>query len=705
MATPQPATVELYLSGAWTPQTPTEQRVFSDDPIEITKGYETDGSTRPSKITLTFNNDTGSYDPDNPTSPLYGIAGRNTPIRVMLGGVEQNRAEISSYAPDATTDHVPGANRGRAETPIVAEGILRRLGRWTDPVRSPMYTQYTSMANVVGHWPMEDESDAAQLNNTVAGGRPGFFANATLASDGPSGAAQAVKLSTTSAMSGYFAKVAANNAGWQATVALKLAAIPASATFTTMITWTTTNGTRWVWQVNNLQYRVQVIERDGSIAYTAAVTYSANHVPTNWMIFRLKATQSGANFILEPAWYPQDAATSSGFTSAATPGSVGNLYSWTILGAADLVDASVSHILGVTTAVPDVMATDVARAFNGYAGEAPWDRFSRLCTSAGVVPKWITTNASTTRMGPQRPGRFLELIEECARTDDARIFDDDDDLALIWFGRLARYNRAIALALTYPGDIGPPLRKVLDDALTINRVTVKNARGGEATAIRTTGPMSVQPPPAGVGEYRGGDVEVNLESEVGLQSRADWELAKGTIPGARYPTVRVDLLANPALAAAAVAVRPGYMISITGKTPEVLILEVTGIKHQIGHFTRWIEFTCLPADVWFPARYDNTTKRYDSRSTTLGVARDAVQTAWTFAFPRLGDAWTVTPASWPFDVLAGGERCRVTAVGAVAGTFGAYTQAVTLTRSINGVIKAQTVGTEIHVADVARYAL
>lgn len=700
----QPVGVDLYLSGAWTPQTPIHQRVFSDDPIEIIKGYERNGDTRPAKITLTFNNDTGAYDPDNPMSPLYGIAGRNTPIRVLVGGVEQQRAELSSYAPDATIDHVPGANRGRAETPVVAEGILRRLGRWTDPVRSPMYTQYTSMANVVGHWPMEDGTDATQLTNTVAGGRAGFFSGATLASDGPSGAAQAVKLTATSAMSGYFAKVASNNAGWQATAAIKLDAIPPSATFTNMITWTTTNGTRWIWAVNNTQYRVQVIERDGSIAYTAAVTYSANHVPTNWMIFRFKATQSGSNFVLEPAWYPQDASTSSGFTSAPTPGAVGSLYSWTILGAAALADAGVSHILGVTTAAPDVMSGDVANAFNGYAGEEPWVRFARLCNGAGVVPKYITTTAANVKMGPQRPGRFVELLEECARTDDARIFDDEDDLALIWFGRIARYNRSIALALTYPGHIGPPFRKAIDDELTVNSITVKNARGGEATARRTTGPMSVLPPPIGVGEYRGGDLEINTQTDAPVQSRADWELAKGTIPGARYPTVRVDLLANPGLTAAAEAVRPGFFISVAGKTPELLVLEVIGIKQQIGHTTRWIEFTCLPGDVWFPARYDNTSKRYDSRATTLSVARDAVQAAWTATFPGLADAWTTKPASLPFDLVVAGERVRVTAVGAVTGA-GPYTQTMTVTRSINGVIKPQTVGTEIHVADVARYAL
>lgn len=705
MAAPQPLTVELYLGGAWTPQTPTAARVFSDDPVEITRGWEEDGKTRPAKITLTFNNDTGSYDPDNPLSPLYGLAGRNTPLRVLVGGVEQHRGELSSYAPDATIDHVSGAGRGRAESPVVAEGILRRLNRWTDAVRSPMYVQYTSLTNVVGHWPLEDGAGATQLTNTVPNGRPGFYAGATLGSDGPPGAGTAAKLTATTAMSGYFAKVATSNAGWQTTFAMRLEALPATATFSTMMTFTTTNGTRFIWAVNNTQYRTQVIERDGTVAYTAAVSYITAHRPDQWMIFRFKATQSGANIVLEPAWYPQDAVTTTGFTSPAFAGSVGSLYSWTVGGSADLADGALSHILGVTTVTPDVMDVSTRAAFNGHAGETPWERFLRLCTAAGVVPKYMTTTASNIRMGPQRPGRFVELIEECARTDDARIFDDEDDIALVWFGRLARYNRAIALALTYPGDIGPPLRKVIDDAQTVNSVTVKNVGGGEATARRTTGPMSVLPPPVGVGEYRGGDLEVNVQSDAALQYRADWELAKGTIPGARYPVVRVDLLANPGLTAACEAVRPGYFITVTGRAPEVILLEVIGIKQRIGHTTRSYEFTCLPADVWFPALYDNTSRRYDSRGTTLGVARDAVQTAWTFAFPRLGDAWTTKPASLPFDVLVGGERCRVTAVGAVAGAFGAYTQAVTLTRSINGVIKPQTVGTEIHVADVARYAL
>jgi hypothetical protein len=705
MSTPQPVGVDLFLAGAWTSQTPIDRRTFSDDPIEIVKGFDDDGGTRPAKITLTFNNDDLSYDPDNPTSPLYGLAGRNTPIRVLVGGTEQQRAELSSYAPDATVDHVPGAGKGRAETPVVAEGILRRLGRWTDSVRSPMYGRYSTLgANLVGHWPLEDDTGATQLANTISNGRPGFGSGVTLADAGPDGAAQAVKLTATSAMSGYFANVTSSNAGWQASFAMRLNAIPVGATFTPMITFSTTNGYRWMWSLSDTQYQVSVTQRDGTLLYSAAVTWVTAHRPDQWMIFRLKVTASGGNFVVEPAFYPQGAATITGWTSPATAGTTGALYSWSVFGATALVDAGLSHILGITTAAPDLLTAGTTSAFNGYSGESPWSRFARLCTQYGVDFWSVGALSPGPPMGPQRPAKFLELLEECARTDDAIIYDDDNTLALNWRGRASRYNQSIALALTYPADVGQPLRKLLDDALTVNSVTVKNTRGSEATATRTTGPMSVLPPPAGVGEYKGGDLEINTSTDAPVAYRAGWELAKGTIPGARYPTVRVDLLANPGLAAAAQAVAPGQMISITGKTPEVIVLEVTGIKQTIGHVTRSIEFTCRPADVWFPARYDNVTKRYDSRATTLQSAVTTTGTAWTVTFPGTADQWTVKPASLPFDLLVAGERVRVTAVGALTGA-GPYTQTMTVTRSINGVVKAQAAGAEIHVADVARYAL
>jgi hypothetical protein len=63
--------------------------------------------------------------------------------------------------------------------------------------------------------------------------------------------------------------------------------------------------------------------------------------------------------------------------------------------------------------------------------------------------------------------------------------------------------------------------------------------------------------------------------------------------------------------------------------------------------------------------------------------------------------WTTDPTMFPFDIRMGGERITVTNITGSSSpqTFGP------LIRSVNGVVKAQTAGTEITLWDTPRYAL
>lgn len=78
--------VELYYDGAWN-QLPTSDVYMRDGGrIEITRGRQDEAArTDPGKCRLQINNRLGRYSPRNPMSPLYGLIGRNTPIRVTVG--------------------------------------------------------------------------------------------------------------------------------------------------------------------------------------------------------------------------------------------------------------------------------------------------------------------------------------------------------------------------------------------------------------------------------------------------------------------------------------------------------------------------------------------------------------------------------------------------------------------------------------------
>lgn len=80
--TPLDAMVELNLGGTWTDVT---ADTYTRSPISITRGRQNEqAQPEPTRCSLTVNNRSGTYSPDNPISPLYGVLGDSTPVRVSV---------------------------------------------------------------------------------------------------------------------------------------------------------------------------------------------------------------------------------------------------------------------------------------------------------------------------------------------------------------------------------------------------------------------------------------------------------------------------------------------------------------------------------------------------------------------------------------------------------------------------------------------
>lgn len=74
---------EMFYSGVWNDVT---SYVYNRDTIGISRGTQSEGTTAdPSQITATLQNTDYRFSARNPTSPLYGLIGRNTPFRVRAG--------------------------------------------------------------------------------------------------------------------------------------------------------------------------------------------------------------------------------------------------------------------------------------------------------------------------------------------------------------------------------------------------------------------------------------------------------------------------------------------------------------------------------------------------------------------------------------------------------------------------------------------
>jgi hypothetical protein len=683
-------TPSAFLSGAWT-DFPGE--VFEGDAIRITRGLTEQGELRAAKIQWRFNDQTGKWRPTNPTSPLYGQVGQALPVRVTVDGSTRAYCEAVSFAPDQDPEFQPGV-RGRRWVDMSAEGLLGRIGTWSEAVRSAMYRQISGYANRRGHWPLEDPSSATQLTNTYSRGTPGVINGSRPGSDdGPPGADNVTAAPSGSSMGGRFSGV--SGSGWQFSFSCRLNAMPAGSTYGELIRWTTSIGNTWSWQVNSTTFRLVVTAPDGTTLLNSIASFGGTISPAGWLTYRVKVTLSGSTVTVEPAWFGLNDGPL-GITDSYV-GGLGSLTSWTQETNAITQDALYGHVFGVTGTSDDLQSSGALQVFRGYLGETTGARFARLMTEAGIDYAFLGT--ASTPMGPQRSDTLIELLKEIARTEDGLIYDSRVALRLVLRSRPSLYNQA-PLTLTL-AQIAPSMREMIDLDGVFNRVTVSQREGGEASAALEAGPLSIQPAPAGIGEFKR-EVKVNVAAEGTLPLLAGWWISRGTARGrgGRYPEITVDLDAQPGLTSAVNGVEIGSRIVVTGRDPDPVGLLVLGIDETVQAFRRLVTFTCVPDHVWNPGVYHGTA-RYDTRAT-LAEDLTLTETLWDITAPTLADTFSRT--SLPYDVMVGGERCTVTAATVPAGT-GPYTQTITCTRSVNGVVKTQPLGAEIHIATPGRWAL
>jgi hypothetical protein len=691
----QNVAVELFYSGIWN-DIAAAADVFADTPITITRGQgDESAALRPAQISMSLANDDDRYRTSNPVSPLYGLAGRNTPTRVKVGGTVRGVAEASSWSPDQTQDFRRSPARGKAWVDLEAGGLLQRIGQWTQPLRSPMTRQASSYASLIGLWPLEDGRDSTILTQISPGVPYGTFSGEVTLGDEehPGGAQSAVKIGAGAVLQGTFK--ASSNSGWQISCAAKMPALPPDATYYEIFSFADSLGRTWSWQANNTFWHVFVTDASGAILSESFSTYGTIG-PDDWVMYRVKVKSTQ----FEYAWYTELEPVVTGAThvyAAAT----GTLRSWRVTQNALNLNGWYSAVFGVDDSSLDLITTASATgSFNGYVGETAGDRFARLMTELGLSYTIVGTSAKSMPMGAQPAATFSELLKEIVTTEDALLFDSIDAVALTLLLRNARYRQTPALTIT-PTDLPVLPKEVTDDLNVHNVVTASQRNGGDSTAEDSTSALGSQAPPSGVGEYRQ-TVNVNLYDDTQLPQVANWWLRRGTVDLPRFPQLTIDLGAKPYLITAVESVEVGDVITITGFREYTIRLYVLGWTETIGTHTRTITFTCAPDQQLQVGAWDSTSSLWDSATHFLKTTVNTTATALTFRSLSSKVTWSTTT---PYDVLIAGEQVTVTSMGAASLVGGGYDQAATVTRSVNGVVKSLAANSTIHVATPGRWAL
>jgi hypothetical protein len=722
----QDVAVEVFYGGTWH-DIVTDDKVFADAPVTIRRGLgdESGGWPRPAYITARFDNVSDKYRTSNPVSPLYGLAGRNTPMRVKVGGTVRGIVEASSWTADQTPDFRATPRRGLAWVDVAGGGVLQRIGQWTQPLRSALY-RYVDKSGVTPAewWPMEDADGSASAVSAAGGSplNPVTIVRYTLPDGsalppggapkfgdgkGISGSAPLPSFQGGGTLTGVVRTTTFNGYAIDWVMQFAAGTDDGGTSSADVLRWRE-SGTYVMFTVNVVKGHVTVFHANAADAAILGSTGSAD-MPVNVYDgtphhFRYQVRQDGANYLAQLYMDGTTIATADNFGSPPV-GTVGRPTSieWNPgEQRGDYMPTAAGHLIvwasGQIGGQPAVFD-----ALNGHAGELTAARFGRLLDEElGAGSHFISPGfADCMPMGPQRPDSLPNLILECVTTEDALLYDYGTALRPIFLCRVDRYNQTPALALT-PADLPALPKEVTDDKIAGNVVTASQREGGDWTARDDTGPLGTAPPPVGAGEEKR-TVSVNLDDPDALLPQvANWWLRRGTVDLPRFPQLTIDLNAKPGLITAVEAVDVGSVITITGFRENVIRLYVLGWTETIGTHTRTITFTCAP-DQQFQVGAYNATARYDSGSTTLKTGVTSSATALTFRTAQLGDTWSTTAT--PYDVLIAGERVTVTAMGAASLVSGAFDQAATVTRSVNGIAKSLAAGEGIHIVTQGRYAL
>ncbi|MFE9300836.1 hypothetical protein [Streptomyces sp. NPDC006856] len=558
--------------------------------------------------------------------------------------------------------------------PIEAAGIRRRLGQGQKALDSTLRRRVPAFGPLA-YWPCEDEDGATQAYSPVDGVAPlavtgfRFGQDSTLAG---SSALPAVEAG--GRMVGSVPAPLGTSTEWSVHMVYAVDSAPASdAEF---LAWRSTGTVRrWRLVQRTGHADIQGFNSAGDLVVDQGVIVG-DDVFEGWQRFYFWVSQSGGTVTWRLDWYNIGGAA----------GGIGNTYSGTA-GRVTQVDTefggSVSGLkVGHIGVFPLASTAAYTSADHGFSKESAIGRMRRLANeeSAQVDLSWIDgdTGSDTERLGPQRPDTLLTLVQEAADTDGGILYEPADRLGLVYRDRASLYNQPVRLALDYtaPGEVPPPLEPTEDDQRLRNDVTVTRSGGSSGRAIAEIGPLSVLPPPDGVGIYDE-SVTLSLATDDQPERIAQWRMHLGTWDEARYPTISVWLHAAPHLIDTVLGLDIGDRVQISNPPPWLppggIDQHVHGYTERLGLYDWALAMNCAPAGPWTVGVVeDPVLGRADTDGSELREAVTSAATVWEVAVTD-GPAWVTTsgqPGEFPFDVTAGGEQVTVTGIqGLVEDTF------------------------------------
>lgn len=664
---------EIVSPGVWTDIT---ADVRTEAGIIISRGRADEaGQTAPQTCSLTIDNALGKYTARNPAGPYYGRLGRNTLLRVKVGSSVRFLGEVAEWPPRWD------ASERNNWVPLTVSGIMRRLGQGSPPLVQGLRS-FVIAEDPNNYWPL-DEGELAGFGRNAStnssypfypwptGGpaRPVFkFGAGELEYNLPNG----LQITRTNAGGASYPYMRGDIAltGSELTVDFVFRHGTNPAQLTLAINDYNDN----IWQLTLRAGAFNDVQMAHELRSTGATTGLSDSSALSAMTdgrthhVRLSLAQDGADVDYN-VFVDGEAVLGGTAASLVMNGCAFLTFRYPLVSGTE-TPVTLAHV--AVWEVASSTAPDAYSAMTGYAGETAAERMDRVLGEAGIGFTLVGSLADSVPMGSQVDGDVLAQLRDAAAADMGSLYEPRDTLGIAYRTREATYNQAASVTINYAAhELMPPLEPTDDDQLTRNDITVKRTGGGSARAVLTSGRLSTQAPPAGVGPYQD-EVTVNVAGDGQLSDVAGHKLLHGTWDENRYPVITVErasppVVANPTLDAALLAVEVDDMLALVGLggrgIPDDVFLIVRGYTETLAPYLHTFEFACTPAGPYRTGVWANDVDTTGSRYSPGGIRTwEGLTTTETALEVLIDDGGLFGDDDVPFDIVIGGERMTVTAV-------------------------------------------
>lgn len=608
--------------------------------------------------------------------------------------------------------------------PIDASGILRRLAQGTKPLKSPLYRVITGQVlfDDTGftpdyYWPLDDGANASYGASGLLNGDPILVVSGTVnwaADEELPGGDTHPEVAAGSGVLRASPEVFPVTNGWKVHFWFKVNASSGSSRFDPirLRQYGTPTTKYWAIETDGATNAVTVrnYADDGTLtAINPSVTAIDPH-DGEWHFVELEIEQTGANEITCSLRVDGNLASEVNTAAGLAVNSVDRIEM--IRPDGTLTDVSSAYIahLAFYNGNPGTFDT-IYNAGLGFPGETVGARLTRLLADQDITFELEGDADLTETMGPQPKGSFLDQVYDAADTDQGILYEPRDFLGLAYRTRQSLLNQ-MGLGLSYEdGDLSGTFEPIEDDQLVLNDATARRPDGSSARFEQTTGPLSVNAPPDGVGRYAT-EFSVNVETDAQLANHAAWMVGIGTWDEARFAQVTLELhrqafVTDDVKTLQAIATDVGDYLSVADPPswlpPDLIELLAQGSREILSNKMWTISFNCVPAGPYDVGVFDDGVAKYDSIYSTLAAQFiSGTNTSMSVAVEADRELWVTGSGSpqFPFDIRVSGVRLTVTAISGASSP-----QTFTITQTpVNGVTKTIPAGTQVRLWKPARYS-